>query len=183
MLLCTLLCAALIEADGKRAALRLFHPALAVGLVLPLVWPALRPWPASWPWVVPPDLPPWTQGAVDGLAGLAVGALLAGAVWLAERFGNLKIWRFGDLTKSRPKDLPIAKSPNLQIVPSLVCVGLFLGWQAALVLAAGTALVELALLPPRLAWPKLRIPATAVLVALTLAWILFWARLVSPWRP
>jgi hypothetical protein len=167
-----LLCAALIEADGKRAPLRLFHFALAVGLVLPLVWPALRPWPASWPWVVRPDLPLWTQGAVDGLAGLTAGALLASAVWWGGC--TFRAGRNG-ATNGRGFMTPAG--------PGLVCAGLFLGWQAAVVLAVGTALVELVLLPPRLVWPKLRIPATAVLVALTLVWILFWVRLVSPWRP
>ena len=36
LLLCTLLCAGLIEYDGKRVPVRLFVPALVVGIVLPL---------------------------------------------------------------------------------------------------------------------------------------------------
>jgi hypothetical protein len=59
----------------------------------------------------------------------------------------------------------------------------FLGWQAAVVLALATVVAGLALLPPRRVWPKLSVPAGAVLMALSLVWILFWVRLVLPWGP
>jgi leader peptidase (prepilin peptidase)/N-methyltransferase len=61
MLLCTLLCSALIEVDGNRPPLRLFVPALIVGIVVPLAWP------------------------IEGLnvwIGLAAGIVASGAVWL-----------------------------------------------------------------------------------------------------
>ena len=61
LLLCTLLCSALIEVDGNRPPLRLFVPALIVGVVAPLIWPI-------------DELNVW--------AGLAAGIIASGAVWL-----------------------------------------------------------------------------------------------------
>jgi leader peptidase (prepilin peptidase)/N-methyltransferase len=43
LLLCTLLSAALIEYDGRYPPWRLFLPALIAGLVVPWIWPSLRP--------------------------------------------------------------------------------------------------------------------------------------------
>ena len=68
LLLCTLLCAGLIEYDGNRPPLRLFVPALVIGVAASLVWPALS---ASLP------------AAADRLAGLAAGAFFGGIVWRA----------------------------------------------------------------------------------------------------
>jgi len=61
MLLCTLLCSALIEVDGNRPPLRLFVPALIVGIAVPLIWP--------------------TDG-LNVLAGLAAGIVASGVIWL-----------------------------------------------------------------------------------------------------
>ncbi len=187
-LLCTLLCAALIEADGNRPPARLFHPALTMGILLPLYWPALRPWAVSWPWAARPEMPPWAAGAVDALAGLAAAALLAWAIAWAG-----KLSRVGQ-AKRRPtvKDggrrrggTAIRCSLPTGTSLGLACVGLFLGWQAAIVLALATGVVklELAALPPYPRWLRQQIPASAVLMALSLIWILAWARLVSPWEP
>ncbi len=180
-LLCTLLCAALIEVDGKRPPLRLFRPALAVGIVVPLIWPALRPWPASWPWLARPDLPLWAAGAVDGLAGLAAGALLAAAVWWVGQAQRSPTEKEGDGRRGRTA-LRWSRPTGLSL--GLVCVGVFLGWQATVVLALATGVVKLELgaLPPPL-WRRLQVPASMVLMILSLVWILLWARLVSPWKP
>lgn len=67
MLLCTLLCAALIEVDGDRPPLSLFIPATIVGIVVPLIWP------------------------IDGLtlwADLPAGIVASGVCWLL-----LRSWR------------------------------------------------------------------------------------------
>ncbi len=61
VLLCTLLCSALIEVDGNRPPLRLFVPALIVGIAVPLIWPIDR-------------LNVWV--------GLAAGLVASGAGWL-----------------------------------------------------------------------------------------------------
>lgn len=58
--------------------MRLFGPALAVGLAAPLVWPLLHPVPA---WSGQQGLP---AGILDSTAGLAAGLLLGcliGGVW------------------------------------------------------------------------------------------------------
>jgi leader peptidase (prepilin peptidase)/N-methyltransferase len=61
LLLCTLLCSALIEVDGNRPPLRLFLPALIVGVAVPLIWPIDR---------------------LNVLAGLAAGVVASGVIWL-----------------------------------------------------------------------------------------------------
>ena len=48
LLLCTLLCAGLIEYDGHQPPVRLFVPAVVVGMTVILLWPALRPI-GNWP--------------------------------------------------------------------------------------------------------------------------------------
>ena len=66
MLLCTLLCAALIEVDGDRPPLSLFVPAFIVGIIVPLFWPIK---------------------GLDVLEGLAAGIMASGVAWLF-----LSIW-------------------------------------------------------------------------------------------
>jgi leader peptidase (prepilin peptidase) / N-methyltransferase len=70
LLLCTLLCAALMDYDRQRPPLRLFLPALAVGLAASPLWPALHRLPA-WP-----GGSGWAAGLRDGAVGLAAGLLL-----------------------------------------------------------------------------------------------------------
>jgi leader peptidase (prepilin peptidase)/N-methyltransferase len=77
MLLCTLLCSALIEVDGNRPPLRLFVPALIVGIVVPLVWPIDR---------------------VDVGAGLAAGFVAGGATWLF-------LWGWGRMRAENASDV------------------------------------------------------------------------------
>jgi len=167
LLLCTLLSAGLIEFDGKRPPPRLFVAALAVGFAAPIFWPLLRP-VAAWP-----GLPTYVAGAADGLAGLAAGALLGGVVCGARRIG-----------RKQPADARCdAHRHPVGLFFCLICVGLFLGWQAVVVLALATGVVHLALYFPRRVWPGLRVPPSIWLFSLTLAWILAWSRLVSPWEP
>lgn len=153
LLLCTLLCTALIEIDGHQPPWRLFVPALVVGLAAPLVWPALRPVPAF------VNVPNWLAGAVDGLAGLAAGAALGGIIWWALR-----------------------QRKHTGLLWGLSGVGLFLGWQAVTALAVTTLAIHLPLQILGRILPKLRVPPSVWLAGLTLLWILFWARLVSGGR-
>jgi len=145
-LLCTLYGSALIEWDGHRPPPRLFAFAWAVGLAAPLLLPIARPAATCL------DLPPWADSAATSLAGLALGAVLAGLAWKASGNGL----RLG-----------------------LISAGLYLGWQGALAVAAATIAMEAVLLPTRFAWKQRRIPASAPLAAAVLAWILFGERLVS----
>jgi len=150
LLLCTLLCTALIEIDGHRPPWRLFVPALVVGLAAPLFWPTLRPVPAF------ANVPNGLAGAVDGLAGLAAGAALGSVAWWALR-----------------------QCTHTGLLWGLGCVGLFLGWQAVAMLAVTTMAIHLPIRILGRILPKLRVSPSVWLAGLTLLWILFWARLVS----
>jgi leader peptidase (prepilin peptidase) / N-methyltransferase len=63
-------------------------------------------------------------------------------------------------------------------VLGLASVGMCLGWQT-LVIAPIAAACYLAVLLVHRVWPKVCIPPTALLGAVTLGWLLAWARLVS----
>jgi len=152
LLVSTLLAAALIEYDGHRVPLRLLAPAMVVGGLAPLAWPHLHAVPA-WP-----GLSGWVAGLADGTAGLA-----AGAVWglAAEYLQSRRDW--GRAAAS-------------------ACVGLFLGWQAALVLGAMLASLALFLTALGRVGPRRR--GSLILGCLTtgaLLWILHWGALVARW--
>ena len=157
LLVCTLLAAALIEYDGHRIPVRLFTPALAVGWLAPLVWPYLHPVGGE-----RATLAGFRGGIAawgDGTAGLALGLLLG-------------------LGLSR---LPGAKR-GLGAMLAAACVGLFLGWQAGLVLTLAAAVLWLLLWGLGGAWPPLRRFAPTIwLLVLALAWILAWGRIASYW--
>ena len=150
LLLCTLLAALLIEYDGHRVPVRLFVPAMAVGGVAPLILQALRPVPAFAGWSG------WTAGLIDGMTGAAAGVALG---WLA--------WRVC------PRD-----RRHLGLVLGPACVGIFLGWQAAvaITLAAVAILLSLLFCGRWISVPNRLGPTTWLAVA-TLAWILAWRAL------
>ncbi len=139
-LLTTLLTAALIEYDGQPMPWQLFVPALTAGLAT-VVWPYLHPVAAF------AMAEAWWTGLVDCLAGAAAGALLGGAAW----------W-------------PLAPRRRLGFLLAATCVGLFLGWQAVLLLAPLALGVHLLLS---------RLPAVGILAACTLGWIMVWDWLVD----
>lgn len=151
LLLCTLLAGALIETDRHRPPLRLFVPALAIGLIAPLIWPYLRPVPA-WP-----GLADWTSRILDCLAGLAAGGILGFIAWRIRR----------------------TKSPG-GMTWGLLCVGVFLGWQA--VCSVAFVLSLLALLTAAVGkWRKNAEPwpFSLWLYTVTLGWILAWSVIVD----
>jgi leader peptidase (prepilin peptidase) / N-methyltransferase len=150
LLLCTLLVAALIEIDRRPAPRRLFMPALAIGIIAPLIFPYLRPMPT---WLGIAD---WPGRILDCAAGLAAGGLLGYLAW------RIKSKSSGGVSWG------------------LACVGIFLGWQACCGIAAITvffALVAYALGKiPKKAKP---LPLSIWLYSITLAWILAWSQLVD----
>jgi leader peptidase (prepilin peptidase)/N-methyltransferase len=158
VLLGTLLAAALIEYDHGRVPSRLFLPALLLGLLVPPIWPRLYPLPWA---VVDKGLPSPGPAATyesmlsfhDGIAGLLAGLPLG---WLLSRL-------------KRPSGL----------LWGTACVGLFLGWQAAVGVAALTAAMMLLLWGlGRWVPPLWRIPPTAWLALVTLGWILAWNQIM-----
>ena len=84
LLCCTLLCIALVEFDGNQVPLRLWLPILLVGLITPLILPALHQVPFYWPFARQLTLNPTLVVALDGLCGLLIAAALAWPTpWLA----------------------------------------------------------------------------------------------------
>ena len=151
LLLSTLTAAALIEFDGHRPPVRLFGPAAVVGILAPAIWPYLHPVPVAW------GLDGVAAGLADSLAGLAAGLL--GGLAAAYLVGPTQ--RRGLLGVS-------------------ACTGLYLGWQAAVVLAVVAALMGLVTRPVRRVLPVLgRIPATTWFAVGSLVWILWWNRLTE----
>lgn len=149
LLLCTLLCAALMEYDGNKVPWRLFVPAMIVGVMVPVVWPTLRP---VSPWLdlfVGDAMPMWLGGLVDSLAGLAVGALLGFLVW---------------------RSLGEQKSGGLAL--GLAGVGLFLGWESVSFIALATLAFFIPVWLGKRVLPRLRIPESMIFGVVTLAWIL-----------
>jgi leader peptidase (prepilin peptidase)/N-methyltransferase len=113
LFLSTLLAAMLIEYDGQRIPGRLWLPAMAVGGLAPLAWPWLHPVPAA---LFPAD---WIGGLADVATGAGAGAILG---WLAR---------------------PVVGRRNAAgFLLALVGVGLFLGWQAVVVLAVASVAVH-----------------------------------------
>jgi len=159
VLLCTLLAAALIEFDGNRVPGRLFWPAVLLGLLAGFVWPRLYPVP----WELPAVLGQHSLGRAEGESLLLRG-----------HDGGL------GLMASFPLGWILSRvKPQSGLLWSMVCMGVFLGWQAAV----GVAVVTAALLLPLWGlgrWvPQLRrIPPTAYLALATLGWILAWNRLL-----
>ena len=152
LLLCTLLAVAMIEADGHRVPARLVVPALVGGLCAPLLWPRLHPVPAAWVF-----LDGWAGGLADGLSGLAAGLLLG---WLASHLCT-----------------PGQKSG---MILGAACAGLFLGWQAVVVLMVVTVVIHLLLMAAGRLLPNApRIPPTVWLTLAALGWILSWSWLCA----
>jgi len=111
LLLCTLLCACLIAWDGRGVPLRLYAPAIIVGVSAPLAWPWLHPAPAAAGW----------SGWIGGLATTVAGGVSGAAMgWLATR--------------------PVPGEQRAGLAIAAVSIGLFLGWQAGLALGLAAAL-------------------------------------------
>ncbi|MGA2033251.1 MAG: prepilin peptidase [Thermoguttaceae bacterium] len=181
-LLATLLTAALITIDGHRPPLRLFLPALAVGLIAPAVWPGLHPLPA-WPGLAAHRF----AGLPDGLLGLVSGLLLGGL----PQFRKL-VTRHTSPTRQQGG---IAANPSLArraseqfswqcsqcgLAPAAACIGLYLGWQAVFVLLPLGLLLHLVCRNAARFLPFLaRLSPLTLLSLATLAWIMFWRPIVA----
>lgn len=111
-LLITLLVATLIQADGFRVPGIVVRLALAIGLLLPLAWPWLRPLAVWGNTSGVGSSMPVLDGLAGAIAGLAIGGLLS---LLTAR----SVYEAGK-----------------SLVFALVLIGVFLGWQAAITLAA-----------------------------------------------
>jgi hypothetical protein len=122
------------------------------------------------------------MGAVDGLIGLAAGAAIGGLLCsLARWAGTVPIFV---ATKLRMvpghKNGTVPFSPPTGLFWALSSVGLFLGWQAAVALAAAALAVSAVnWLLRRVLRHLWQIPATVWLLTATLFGILFWVRIAT----
>lgn len=158
LLLCTLICAALIHYDGKRAPLKLFAFPILAGLIVPLVWPRVRPLPVG---VL--DVSGWTSVIAEGLAGMIVGAL-------SGYIGSLAC--AGNHDRSRPGT----------VLPLMLC-GVVLGWQATALLASVVAAMYfLSAVECRLRRGVRQIPWSAFLTIAVMLLLIYW-RLLDEHAP
>ena len=143
LLLCMLLCSALIEIDGNRPPLRLFLPTLIVGVAFALIW--ANDWQNAW-------------------LGLAAGIVAAGAAWLfLAGWGKMR---------ARSQNAPDFALPSVGLPLGLICAGPYLGWLALTAVALASLAVYALLLLPRRGEPRIHIPPSVWLFVATLAWLL-----------
>ena len=148
LLLCTLLSTTLIRFDGQAVPAKLFAPALVTGLVGSILGAFLHPQPAM---VLEGGVSP---GWVDGLAGAASGAAIG---WALARL--------------------VRQQPDTATTLAATTVGLYLGWQATVVI------LPVAVACHGLTWITARRWQAGIRVSL-LAWIgvgtILW---ICNWRP
>jgi leader peptidase (prepilin peptidase)/N-methyltransferase len=151
LLLTTLIGAALIDWDGFRTPRSLFLPILAVGLLLPLLWPEIRRLPAL---PARSDEPAWQAGLIDGAAGLAVGTLVgllsAGCWWLGSR------------GRGWPKFAPVLLCASL---------GAVLGWQRTVLMPGAALLWVLGIFAVRLSRLPIVVPYAGLAMLCGAPWL------------
>lgn len=121
-LLCSLVCAALIEFDGHALPRRLTATTIIVGLAMPMFWPELRLYSMQL------SISPAVNALVDGVAGALLGAALGCVIGL-----TTKAFSRGGLTVGH----------NATV--GLTWVGAFLGWQIAAIVAIASLVSGLAM--------------------------------------
>ncbi len=155
LVLCTLLCAAAIEWDGKPVPQKLIAPALVVGLVAPMVVRALHPL-SVWPGFdallaarLPEGLAHVRASLITSLAGFAMGAALGYFAPLAQR----------------PAVAARVDRRSAMLLAGLI--GLALGWQAVAIVASVAAMAFLIIALLGRPFPRFRsIPGSAGLTTL-----------------
>jgi len=163
VLICTLICLALIDWDGKRAPLRLLFFPVAVGLLCPAVWPELRPIGAmklldDWRTV---DSPAGRviAGLGDGLFGLAAGVCAGRLLQLLPTKSDLR--------------------RRAALLASLL-IGIYLGWQAVITLVVAVAMVDQTTIGLSGRWSRFRRISTSLLLAVAAGfWILVWKEITN----
>lgn len=176
LLLCVLICAAMIRYDQQRTPRRLYVPTLLVGVVAPAIWsiiPSLQEqfqynWlplrPVAFNAVSGMNLIPLQVSLINSVIGTSVGAML-----------GLVLARVG---KAERRRLDTAETP------AVVLVGLFLGWQAVCALVAMATISDLlTLIATRMCRSTKQFPWTGHLATMSLIYLLSWGWLVDafPW--
>ena len=160
LLLGTLVVAALIDYDRQRIPRRLLVFGLLCGLALPLVWSALRPVPLTLELLAILRNQPPLRALVEGLAGIAAGALLGCLAWPAIAQVSGRRW-------------PSA------VVLELATIGAMLGWQAVCGIAVLAAIGDLLAALVSFAWSGAGRPGwPAWLAIVTAVWLGCWSTFV-----
>lgn len=156
ILLVTLLAATMMEWDGHLPPGSLFLPGLAMALFAPFIWPELRPLPWS------AHGTEWQARWLDPLPALAAGMLAAWITWPARLYRDRRI------------DGSWATNGDWWLV------GLALGWQATLFVAAAAALLHLAwTLLQRAIRALPNVPFALWMVASVLTLLLLWREIAA----
>lgn len=161
--------------DRHRIPAMFLITALILGFLPPLVWPELRPLPgiAIRPdWLIRP-----LAGMVDGVLGFISGVIVGdavalGAVWLI--FGRFNRRSFAIAARELAIPLTIA--------------GVYLGWQATILIACLALVLLIAASVLRTAgYLSRRLPLLAAVTLATLAQIVIWSslsnRFAATWLP
>jgi hypothetical protein len=155
LLICTLVCAALIEFDGLTVPLRLLGSVLVVGLAVTIAWPGLQLDEAAGQWAV--------RGVPESVSGLLAALLLSLLAWPA--------W----VRSGGGRDMAAGTSAAYE----LAIVGVILGLRAVVVIAvvalslfiAAAVLARLRKSVPRAGW-------ACWLTIATLSWMVGWRELM-----
>ena len=165
LLVCTLLCAALIEHDGHWVPWRLMPMMLILGLALQVIWPELRPAPSGIPLLERFDDQWGLIALIDGLVGPSTGIVLGLLMWPAMVFG------------------PAGQGGRWSALAALILVGSYLGCQAAIGIGLVAAALHLITSCAAWGWPGSgRMGFCMLLLASTLAWIVF-SSAIGQWQP
>jgi leader peptidase (prepilin peptidase) / N-methyltransferase len=150
LLLCTLLSSALIEIDGNRPPVRLFIPALIVGIAAPFIWPIRQP-----------ILFGWDPGVFGPIFGFLGGVVLSVAVELLSL-----VWR-----KFCTPNAADARSVSNGVIYGLICIGTFLGRALSLIVWPALVVHAILLLSGR-DRTRIRVPPSVWLLLGTMTWLL-----------
>jgi len=159
LLICTLICAALMELDGQLIPARMWGSVLTVGLIAPVFQPDLRPVGSVLLASSAGNAIPAVRGILEGFGGF-MSALLIGIVpWIT--------W----VSTARQSKLAYATGA----AALLLLVGTFLGDRAVIAIAVASMALYFATRLLALKWPPLgRFGWAGPLLLVTLIWILSW---------
>ncbi|MCH8922914.1 MAG: prepilin peptidase [Planctomycetes bacterium] len=186
LLLCSLVCVALIERDEQLVPLRLIAGALLVGLLAPIWWPWLHPLGGEFEGA-------WLRQAFLG----AVAALIMRTAAWPSVFETVDVLRRRQETTEQQQPRKKRKRRKQQQTPPkvgrkthlaniyfpLVAVGVFLGWQAAVAVGCGAIVIQAVYLVARRIARRLpAVPLSAWQVLATFGFLLTWNRWIE-WLP
>ena len=167
LLLCFLLVVSMMEWERVRIPLRLLLTGIILGALFPAIWPGLHPvaWIMPRPdWIEPW---PWLERIDTTLIGLVAGAGVGAVLNTAAR---------SLIRADKPRSL-VATSEGA----SMLLVGVYLGWQAALSVAAFAAVFRMLAVLLAYRWPRIaNLPSGGWILLATVLHICFW-RFLAGW--